>query len=102
MAFQAKRLRVQLPCGEVSAFEELQPAVPVVPMEDCPHLPSRVPIDVVEGVCGPATGPPVDQGTVKVSPEGLGMLRRHMEARLRLVADAERAVAAVRDGQGGV
>jgi hypothetical protein len=103
MAFQAKRLRVQLPCGEASVYEELEPVLPVAPTTWCP-LPSRVPTDVTQLVlCGPGTErPPVDPDSVTVSPEGLKTLRRQLEARLALVADAERAVAAARDGQGGV
>jgi hypothetical protein len=102
MAFQAKRLRVQLPCGEVSVFEELPADVYVVPTTWCP-LPSRVPIEVIETIvcqqsmCGPGSAEVVvDPDSLVVSPEQLVTLRGQLEARLSLVAEAEQAVAAAR------
>jgi hypothetical protein len=102
MPFQAKRLRVQLPCGEVTVFDEVPADLHVIPTTWCP-LPSNVPIEVVQTIlcqqsmCGPGSAEVVvDPGSLVVSPEQLVTLRVQLEARLAMVAEAEQAVAAAR------
>jgi hypothetical protein len=102
MPFEAKRLRVQLPCGEVTVFDEVPAGLHVIPTTWCP-LPSRVPIEVIETIlcqqsmCGPGSAEVVvDPGSLVVSPEQLVTLRGQLEARLAMVTEAEQAVAAAR------
>jgi hypothetical protein len=110
MAFQAKRLRVQLPCGERTAFEE---AVGV--LTDCPldsvcfggsypcdpntcvigrasEIGPRTLCQAPTDVCFAASGQRVDPASVLIDPEHLPVLREHLEARLRDVAAAEKAL----------
>lgn len=96
MTFQAKRLRVQMPCNEVSAFEWEAPGEGGLPATLC-QLPSKIPTEVFDAItCGTGTRDEVDPGTLVVSPNQLAGLRRQLEARLALIADAERAVAAAK------
>jgi hypothetical protein len=96
MAFQAKRLRVQIPCGEVTVHEWEVPAEPGTPAMWCP-VPSKIPTPVFDlFTCGTGTVDDVDPGTLVVSPQQLAGLRRQLEARLALITDAERAIAAAK------
>lgn len=100
MAFQAKRLRVQMPCGEVSVFEGIAPVQQGGPVFVCPH-PSVIPTDIFQLICQQtwacAAGTREQQGdpeTLTVSPVQLATLRGQLEARMSMVAEAEQAVAA--------
>jgi hypothetical protein len=100
MAFQAKRLRVQMPCGETTVFEDQAPVQDQLVLQ-CLH-PSVVPIEVLQGVfCAPTHGCGIGTGEQQgdpemliVSPEQLATVRQHLEARLSWVQEAEQAVAA--------
>lgn len=101
MAFEAKRLRVQMPCGEISVFEDHGPAAQDELVLQCLH-PSVIPVEVLQGVfCAPTNGCGVGTGeqqgdpeTLIVSPVQLATLRQHLETRLLWVHEAEQAVAA--------
>jgi hypothetical protein len=113
MAFQSKRLRVQLPCGERTVFEQ-------VANVNCPFHTLCIggsffcdPNTCVFGEAseigpgGLCTFPSCDFGTapdcvggtqvpdpgrVLVDPEHLPALRKHLEERLNDIATAERAL----------
>lgn len=99
MAFESKRLRVQLPCEGTSLLDE---AVQLVPPTFCPYpsLETFVPDDAIPQcapasvVCGAGTRDDLDDSdSLLVTPETLTILRRQIEMRLAMVKDAEEAVA---------
>lgn len=101
VAFDSKRLYVQLPCrGEISEIEETVQVVPPTfcrypsetrfvptPVTQCPLI-SEVPTR-----CAALSRDPVDPDTLIVTPESLIALRRTLELRLAMVKEAEVAVA---------
>lgn len=89
MTFQAKRLRVQLPCADTSLVDEVGP---VVPATFCP-LPSRIPVAAIPTCRGGTIAGHDEFETVVVSPEQLTVMRRQLDARLALVKGAEQALA---------
>jgi hypothetical protein len=107
VAFESKRLYVQLPCEGTSRIEE---GVAIVPPGFCPYpsierfvpvdpvgqcvLVSDVPADVRAIACGGATRNELGNvGSVLVTPETLAILRRQIETRLAMVKDAQQAIA---------
>jgi hypothetical protein len=110
MAFQAKRLRVQLPCGERTVFEEAVGVLTNCPLDSVcygasyfcdpstcvigqaseigPRTICQFPTDV----CFAASVRRADPASVLIDPEHLPVLREHLEARLRDVAAAEKAL----------
>jgi hypothetical protein len=100
MAFESKRLRVQLPCEGTSLLEE---HVQLVPPKLCPYPSVEVIVPVgLTPQCAPLSVPPCGAGTqeglgdkdsVLVTPETLAVLRRQIEMRLTMVKDAQEAIA---------
>jgi hypothetical protein len=100
MAFESKRLRVQLPCEEGTslideAFQVVHPTfcpypsveifVPAGPIAQCA---------LVSVVCGAGTREGLgDKDSLLVTPETLTILRRQIETRLAMVKDAQQAIA---------
>ncbi|TCC52112.1 hypothetical protein E0H73_39930 [Kribbella pittospori] len=102
VAFDSKRLYVQVPCrGETSEIEETVQVVPPtfcrypsetrfvqVPIAQCPL------VSVLPTRCAALSEDRgVDPDTVLVTPESLITLRRTLELRLAMVKEAEVAVA---------
>jgi hypothetical protein len=103
VAFESKRLYVQLPCEDTSLVEK--PAQ-VVPPTFCPQ--PSVAVFTPGGQIPVCPLVSVDQGIgdpdeLVVSPETLGLLKRVLEMRLAMVKDAEAALArnASADAGGG-
>jgi hypothetical protein len=119
MSFEAKRLRVRLPCGEATVIEEAAQQAGFAPGwcrwttclfgTDFCALPSRICVwpsrcgwfTCEFGSCGggtilrrcPAgTDQPVDPGTILVDPEHLPALREALETQLKEIEMAERAL----------
>jgi hypothetical protein len=100
MAFESKRLRVQLPCEGTSLLEE---PVQLVPPTFCPYPSFEVLVPAgLTAQCAAPSVPPCGAGTqdglgdknsLIVTPETLTILRRQIETRLAMVKAAQEAIA---------
>lgn len=102
MAFSARRLRVQLPCGETTVGEPGQ-VVPTTyrPVVDplCNNISCGVYLVPSYIVPEPTVGcVPTEEGQSRITPDQVSILRRSLELRLEMVDVAARAVAALDEG----
>lgn len=102
VAFDSKRLYVQIPCR--GGTSEIEATVQVVPPTFCRYpsetrfvqtpIPQCPPVSVIPTLCAALSEDRgVDPDTVLVTPESLVTLRRTLELRLAMVKEAEMAVA---------
>lgn len=116
MAFQSKRLRVQLPCGEKTWFEQAVAVTVNCPLDSvcfggsypCDQntcvfgMASRVgpgglcqfpTCNAFSDVCLIGSPNPVaDPGAILIDPQDLPALREHLEGRLKDIEAAEQAL----------